>query len=168
MVEFPMIETNRLFMRELTLDDAESIYRHFSYPEVTKFMDIEACKDIHEAVDIIMFHIHDSGCRYGLFGKDKNELIGTCGFHCWIKDEEETRAEIGFDLSPDYWGKGFMQEALHELIPIGFNLMKLDCIEATTEIENVQSQRLLEKIGFTKEPDLKERLMYFTLYKNRT
>lgn len=163
MVDFPVIETKRLFMRELSLTDVESVYRHFSNPEVTRYMDIEVCKDLNEAEDIILFHINDSGCRYGLFSKEKNELIGTCGFHCWIKDDQGSRAEVGFDLSPDYWGKGFMQEALNVLIMIGFNRMKLDCIEATTEIENLQSQRLLEKMGFSKEHELKDGLMYFTL-----
>ncbi|MFC7679944.1 GNAT family N-acetyltransferase [Paenibacillus sp. GCM10028914] len=163
MVDFSVIETKRLFMRELSLTDVESVYRHFSNPEVTRYMDIEVCKDLNEAEEIISFHINDSGCRYGLFSKEKNELIGTCGFHCWIKDNEGSRAEVGFDLSPDYWGKGFMQEALNELIMIGFNRMELDCIEATTEIENLQSQRLLEKMGFSKEHELKDGLMYFTL-----
>ncbi|PJN54356.1 hypothetical protein PAEVO_10770 [Paenibacillus sp. GM2FR] len=79
---YPNIETERLFMRELNLDDVEAVYKHFSFPEVTRFMDIEVCKDLREAEEIIAFHIHDSGCRYGLFNKENNERIGTCGFHC--------------------------------------------------------------------------------------
>ncbi|MBD7969246.1 GNAT family N-acetyltransferase [Paenibacillus gallinarum] len=149
-------------MRELTLKDAEAIYRHFSIPEVIRFMDIDVCKDLREAEEIIAFHIDDSGCRYGLYSKEDNDLIGTCGFHCWITENEETRAEIGFDLSPRYWGRGFMQEALSEMLDIGFELMKLDYIEATTEIQNVQSQKLLKKMNFTQE-GLKNDLMYFTL-----
>lgn len=150
-------------MRELTLDDSEEVYKHFSYPEVTKFMDIGVCKDLNEAEDIITFHINDSGCRYGLFCKEDNKLIGTCGFHCWITENEESRAEIGFDLTPYYWGKGLMQEALLQMTRIGFDFMNLDYIVATTEIENVRSQRLLEKMGFNKEHELQDNLMYFTL-----
>ncbi|MNP79146.1 hypothetical protein D3C76_1769190 [compost metagenome] len=56
-----------------------------------------------------------------------------------------------------------MQEALLKVIRIGFDLMKLDYIEATTEKENFQSQRLLKKMGFKQESELKEDLMYFTL-----
>ncbi|WP_442600743.1 GNAT family N-acetyltransferase [Paenibacillus sp. KN14-4R] len=160
---FPNIETERLFMRELTLDDVEAVYKHFSYPEVTRFMDIDVCKDLREAEEIIAFHIHDSGCRYGLFSKENNGLIGTCGFHCWSTENQETKAEIGFDLSPDYWKRGLMQEALMKITRIGFDLMKLDYIEATTEVENVQSQRLLKRLGFTQESELKDNLIYFTL-----
>ncbi|ECH9276424.1 N-acetyltransferase [Salmonella enterica subsp. enterica] len=160
----PNITTERLFMRELTLADAEAVFKHFSVPEVTRFMDIEVCKDVREAEEIIAFHIQDSGCRYGLFSKETKELIGTCGYHCWsTEDYQETKAEIGFDLAPGYWGKGLMQEALNPLIRIGFELMGLDYIEATTEVDNLQSQRLLQKLGFHQESELKEGLLYFTL-----
>lgn len=109
---YPDLETERLLIRELTLIDAEAVFRHFSVPEVTKFMDIEVCKDLQDANEIIAFHMNDSGCRYGLFYKESKELIGTCGFHCWSNKNRETKAEIGFDLTPFYWGKGRMQEAL--------------------------------------------------------
>ncbi|WP_211748655.1 GNAT family N-acetyltransferase [Paenibacillus sp. Marseille-Q4541] len=166
MIQYPNIETERLFIRELTLDDIEAVYRHFSYPEVTEFMDIDVCKNIEEVREIIAFHINDSGCRYGLFNKENNELIGTCGFHCWSTENQESKAEIGFDLSPQYWGKGLMQEALLKVIRIGFDSMRLHYIEAITEIKNVPSQKLLKKIGFNEEKDLKDNLLYFTLRDN--
>ncbi|MGP0583494.1 GNAT family N-acetyltransferase [Paenibacillus timonensis] len=151
-------------MRELTSIDADAVFRHFSVPEVTRFMDIEPCEDRQEAEEIIAFHIQDSGCRYGLFSKESKELIGTCGYHCWSTDDHrETKAEIGFDLAPSYWGKGLMQEALNPLIRMGFELMGLDYIEATTEVDNIPSQRLLQKLGFHQESELKEGLFYFTL-----
>ncbi|MBD3918427.1 GNAT family N-acetyltransferase [Paenibacillus sp. PR3] len=162
-MNYPIIETERLYMRELTLEDIEAVYKHFSIPEVVRFMDIEVCKDLQEAEEIIAFHINDTGCRYGLFDKETNKFIGTCGFHCWSTDQDETKAEIGFDLAPPYWGRGIMQEALHEMIRLGFDLMKLDYIEATTEIENVQSQKLLKKLAFNQDKDLKDGLFYFTL-----
>lgn len=162
-MKYPDIETERVFMRELTREDVEAVYGHFSIPEVTRFMDIEVCKDLKEAEEIIVFHIEDSGCRYGLFSKENKELIGTCGFHCWSIVDEKTKAKIGFDLSPSYWGRGLMQEALKEVIRIGFDLMKLDYIEATTEIENLQSQKLLKRMEFIQEEDVKDNLLYFTL-----
>jgi len=159
---YPELETERLSMRELTLEDADAVYRHFSIPEVTRFMDIEVCTELTEAEEIIAFHIHDSGCRYGLFSKENNELVGTCGYHCWSTVEHESKAEIGFDLSPKYWGRGLMQEALLPIIRVGFDIMKLDYIEATTEVDNIQSQSLLKKMGFDQASQLKDNLMYFT------
>ena len=160
-LNFPILETERLVMRELKLSDTVAVYNHFAKPDVVRFMDIEVCKDLSEAEEIISFHIQDSGCRYGLFHKKDGELIGTCGYHCWV--QAESRAEIGFDLSPSYWGKGIMQEALKELIHVGFAYMKLDLIEATTELENANSQRLLEKMGFIQAPELKDNLLYYWL-----
>ncbi|WP_308639787.1 GNAT family N-acetyltransferase [Paenibacillus silvisoli] len=145
---YPMLETERLYLRELTLDDADAVYLHFSHPEVTRFMDIEACRNRKEAEEIIAFHVADSGCRYGIFSKAANELIGTCGYHCWSTEQGVSKAEIGFDLSPSYWGKGYMQEAIRPLLQVGFGLMKLDMIEATCDPGNVPSQRLLTRMGF--------------------
>lgn len=165
MINYPEIETSRLFLRELTLLDCESVYQHFSDHKVTEFMDIEPCKDNHEAEEIIQFHINDTGCRYGLFLKNSGELIGTGGYHCWVQGEN-SRAEIGFDLSSKYWGHGYMQEALVELIHMGFEHMNLEYIEATVEQENIRSEKLLEKMNFTKAEELKDNLYYFTLHRN--
>ncbi|AIQ15020.1 GNAT family N-acetyltransferase [Paenibacillus durus] len=164
MVEFPKIETKRLLLRELTLLDAKLVLRHFSDSEVTRYMDIEVCQDIREAEEIIQFHIDDAGCRYGIFDRTNNELVGTCGFHCWEKGQN-SRAEIGFDLSSRYWGQGLMQEALEEVIRMGFDIMDLTYIEATVENENIRSRRLLNKMNFIKQVELKDNLDYYILMK---
>ncbi|WP_258394697.1 GNAT family N-acetyltransferase [Paenibacillus sp. MDMC362] len=164
-MNYPIVNTERLFARVLHLDDVDLIYKHFSNQEVTRYMDIDVCKERAEAEEIITFHMSDPGCRYGLFLKDTGEFIGTCGYHCWMLDANGSRAEIGFDLHPNYWGQGYMKEALNEIVKIGFELMELDLIEATTEQENKQCQRLLNKVGFIKEEVLKENLMYYRLNK---
>lgn len=164
MTHYPQIETTRLLLRELTLLDRDSVFKHFSDPLVTQYMDIEPCKSLEEAEEIIQFHVGDSGCRYGLIDKVSGELIGTGGFHCWVQGEP-SRAEIGFDLSSNYWGKGFMQEAMEELIKVGFDIMKLNYIEATVEQENLRSQKLLEKLKFQRHEELRDNLLYYTLHK---
>ncbi|RAV07558.1 GNAT family N-acetyltransferase, partial [Paenibacillus contaminans] len=108
---FPDIETDRLKLAILNLDDTDAVFNHFSDENVTRFMDISPCKDRDEAKEIIRFHLEDTGCRWGIFSKSNAEFIGTCGFHCWFQGEQP-RAEIGFDLARGYWGKGIMQEAL--------------------------------------------------------
>ncbi|CAM2901494.1 GNAT family N-acetyltransferase [Paenibacillus sediminis] len=162
MVQYPVIHTERLLIRELALDDAAVVHKHFSDPEVTRFMDIEPCRSDKEAEEIIKFHINDTGCRYGLFSKKDGNLVGTCGFHCWVNDEP-ARAEIGFDLSKAYWGQGLMQEALSEVIKVGFDIMKLDFIEATVDTNNVRSQKLLEKMNFIRQEELRDNLYYYIL-----
>jgi [ribosomal protein S5]-alanine N-acetyltransferase len=157
------LETVRMNLRILTLDDSEEVFRHFSDADVTRFMDIEPCKDIKEAEEIIRFHLEDSGCRWGLFEKTTNHFMGTLGYHYLRRTERDFIAEIGFDLSKIYWGKGFMQEALKEVILFGFTNMGLSSIDATVETENERSINLMTKLGFKKDLELKDHLYYFVL-----
>ncbi len=163
---FPEMETDRLKLAILTLDDTEAVFRHFSDENVTRFMDISPCKDRNEAEEIIRFHIEDTGCRWGIFSKSDAQFIGTCGFHCWVQGEQ-SRAEIGFDLAREYWGKGIMQEALKPVIDFGFKHMRLDIIEATVEQENDRSINLLRKLNFERETELRGPLIYYFLLRER-
>lgn len=161
--EFPDLETERINLRILTLDNSEDVFKHFSDPDVTKFMDIEPCKDVREAEEIIRFHIEDSGCRWGLFDKINDNLMGTVGFHYLRRNNEATIAEVGFDLSKKFWGKGFMFEVMKEVILFGFTQMGLNIIDATVETDNIRSINLMKKLGFKKNLELKDHLLYFYL-----
>ncbi len=159
---FPELETERIILRVLTLDDTDEVFAHFSDENVTRFMDIDPCKDRQEAEEIIRFHLEDSGCRWGLFHKTNQQLMGTCGYHCWVKGEEP-RAEIGFDLGKEYWGQGYMREAMQTAIRFGFENMGLAMIEATVEPENERSIQLLNRLGFQREDELRDHLLYYYL-----
>ena len=158
---YPVLVTSRIVLRELTLDDVSAVFHHFADPDVTRFMDIEPCKDVAEAAEIIQFHLDDAGCRWGLFSKKDHSLMGTCGFHCW--DKENGQAEIGFDLSKSYWGQGLMKEALEAVIAYGFQAMNLKLIEATVETDNVRCQKLLDKLAFKRAVKLKDHLYDYYL-----
>jgi [ribosomal protein S5]-alanine N-acetyltransferase len=160
---FPVMETDRLVLRLLTPEDNVAVFRHFSDEEVTRYMDIPPCKEIGEADEIIKYHLDDSGCRWGVFDKQTDVLMGTCGYHCWVEDLP-AKAEIGFDLSRAYWGQGFMSEAVIRVIHFGFDQMGLDMIEATVDPENGRSMRMLGNLGFQREKELVEGLVYFYLH----
>ncbi len=159
---FPTIETARLRLRLLALDDADALYRHFSDDEVTHFMDIDALKSLDEARDVIAFHLNDSGCRWGVFDKISGALIGTCGYHCWIQGEN-ARAEIGYDLGKAHWGQGLMIEAVKPVIDFGFKTMGLQRIEADVEPDNHRSIQLLARLGFQELPEKLGPLPWFAL-----
>ncbi|KZE44168.1 GCN5 family acetyltransferase [Brevibacillus parabrevis] len=167
MINYPSFITKRLALRTLNLKHAVEIYHHFSSIDVTKFMDIEPCKDLREAEEIIQFHLDDSGCRWGLFDITTSVLLGTAGFHLWQVTKEFSKAEIGYDLAREYWGVGLMQEALIPIIDFGFTTMKLDLIEATVDPSNLRSIRLLNRLGFQKQGELKDNLVYFILIKEK-
>lgn len=164
---YPSLETERMFLKILTLENTEEIFHHFSNPSVTNHMDIEPCKDKQEAENIINYHLDNPGCRWGLFNKEGNKVIGTIGFHELRKSKDEFIAEVGFDLSSDYWGKGYMSEALNEVILFGFNQMNLTKIDATVEKDNEQSIKLMNRFNFTNEGETKEHLLYYYLDKEK-
>jgi [ribosomal protein S5]-alanine N-acetyltransferase len=155
------LETERLYLRLLTLDDAEAVYNHFADAHITEFMDIEPCKDLKEAIEIITYHIEDRGCRYGIYEKLTNNFVGTCGYHYIRETTNQVSAEVGFDLAKAYWGKGLMTEVLQTVIEFGFTELEFDIIDATVDPKNHRSLELMEKLGFTKSDKLQDQLVYF-------
>ena len=92
---------------------------------------------------------------FQIFLKDTEQMIGNCGYHNW--SEDHSRAELGYALKSDeFKRKAYMTEALQFVIPYGFNTMQLNRIEAMVGTENIASQKLLLKFGFTKEGIMRE------------
>lgn len=162
---YPSLETDRLKFEVLTLEHADDVFNLFSDPEVTRFMDIEPCKELKDAEVLILEHQDDIGVRWGIFDKATSEFLGTIGFHYIRQSPDKIVAEVGYDLAKKYWGKGYMTEALKAVISFGFSQMNFSIIDATVEPENVKSIVLLEKLGFEKAPELQDHLVYFSLPK---
>lgn len=151
---FPDITTERLQLRQIQTSDAEALFSYFSKDEVTQFFDLPTFKTIQEAHDLIKSwherYSRNDSIRWAICLKNQPEkLIGTCGFHNF--SPEHFRAEIGYELHPDYWRKGMMSEAIRAIIPFGFNTFRLNRIEAFIDPDNVSSRKLLEKVNFDSE-----------------
>jgi len=124
-------------------------------------MDEPPVADHAQAQAIIDFYLEPEGKthnRWGIVRRADNRLIGTCGYHKWEK--AYFRAEIGYDLSPDCWGQGYMSEALRAVIRHGFERMELNRIDALVYIHNARSIQLLQRLGFKQEGLLRD---YFCL-----
>ncbi|MBY0124358.1 GNAT family N-acetyltransferase [Bacillus sp. S/N-304-OC-R1] len=157
--EFPQLETKRITLRKLQLNDAPSMFDYFSKDEVTKYYDLETFTSIKQAEDLIerlLFRYENKKqIRWAIVWKETGQFIGTCGFHAI--EEEHWKAEIGYELHPDFWGKGIMSEVINSVIQYGFNEIGLNRIEAFYDPENISSARVLEKNGFEYEGLLKKR-----------
>jgi ribosomal-protein-alanine N-acetyltransferase len=156
---YPRLETTRLVLRALRMEDADFIFKEWGDPLVTYYMrDEDPLKTREQAEEMLrplqtpekMPHFK----WWGIEIKDGGHLIGTCGYCRW--DKQHHHAEIGYDLWPDYWGQGLMPEVLQALIGFGFEKMDLNRVEATTHTENQRSQRVLAKLGFQREGLLRE------------
>ncbi|MBB6218003.1 ribosomal-protein-alanine N-acetyltransferase [Anaerosolibacter carboniphilus] len=161
--EFPELETSRLLLRKITSEDAKVLLNYWSDEDVIRYMNIESLTKIefiHEMIDLLN-NLYDNrqAIRWGIINKENNHLIGTCGYNSGL-DENEHTGEIGYEIGKEYWGKGFMQEALKSVIDYGFQTMDLNRIEALVMLENIASIELLKKLGFKEEGVLREHGFY--------
>lgn len=90
-----------------------------------------------------------TGVRWGITLTGQDEVIGSCGF--LNVSAKHQRAEIGFELSSNHWGRGIAGEALRAVVRHGFTQLGFHRIEALVEPANTASQQLLERVGFTRE-----------------
>lgn len=93
--------------------------------------------------------------EWGITMRDNHRIIGTCAFDSL--DKPNKRAEIGFALYPDYWGRGLMKEFLPVFIMFGFRQIGLHRTEADVDPRNKASLHLLKSLGFKQEGYLRER-----------
>jgi [ribosomal protein S5]-alanine N-acetyltransferase len=150
---FPILETNRLLLRKVEKDDANSILEYLSDKEVVKYHGLEPFTSINDALsEISWYHSifnEKTGIRWGITLKEKNEVIGSCGF--LNRTPQHYRTEIGYELHKSYWGQGIASEALEAVLKYGFEQLELQRVEALIEPPNTPSQKLVERHGFIRE-----------------
>jgi ribosomal-protein-alanine N-acetyltransferase len=156
---YPRMETERLILRALRMEDAGFVFKEWGDPVVTYYMlDEEPLKTLEQAEEKLRpLQTPEKMPNFKWWGielKAEGCLIGTCGYYRW--DRNHHHAETGYDLWPDYWAQGLMPEALSALFRYGFGGMELNRIAATTHTENRRSQRVLQKLGFQREGLLRE------------
>lgn len=157
---FPELETERLLLNAITPADQPMIYQIFSDERVTYFNDIQTFITPEDAKWFLQFLDRRFQERIGIswalrLRTEPHQLIGVAGFNTW--NRQNYCGEIGYDLAQPYWGWGIMKEALSVIIDFGFQQMALNRVEAEVMVENRQSIRVLEKLGFTKEGVLRQR-----------
>jgi ribosomal-protein-alanine N-acetyltransferase len=145
----PLLETKRLILRKMTIDDAEDLFEYASDPEVARQVLWNAHRCIEDARNYLLYMIkkyeHLDVAEWGIVHKQDQKFIGTCGFAWW--DIRNSRAEIGYALSRKYWNNGLMTEAVQAVIRFGFKQMKLNRIEARCMLDNPASERIMQKVG---------------------
>lgn len=149
----PVIETERLKLRRLEMADAPDMFEYASEPAVSRFMPWQAHQTTDDTAEFIDFilkgYANNSKLTWAIELKSENRMIGTIDFVSWLQKRQ--RAEIGYTLSHNYWGRGLMHEAAEALIDFGFKEMDLIKVEAPIMLDNKQSQRVAEKLGMIRE-----------------
>jgi [ribosomal protein S5]-alanine N-acetyltransferase len=147
------LETENLILRPVDMSDSNFIFRQFSDPLVCQYLvDEEPFTRIEESKQLIEFYTLPEPrrqYRWIIVRKSDGGSIGTCGYHQWAV--RHNSCEMGYDLCPPYWGKGYMMEALTRLISMGFEAMGLNRIQAFVDMRNTRSVNLASRLGFKNE-----------------
>ena len=155
---FPTLTTERIVLRQMTNEDDKDIFILRADPSVSEFISRAICTSIDDArqfINKINTGIGKNEWAYwGIALKENNRIIGTACL--WNFAHQHSRGEIGYELLPDFQGKGLGQEAVAAVIDYGFKNLELHSMEAVVYPANTPSIKLLEKNGFVREAYFKE------------
>ncbi len=108
---FPVLEGDRIVLKEMDFEYEDDVFGHFSNEKVNDFVDFDACGNMKDAREIIEWGLNlwkeGKGVLWGIFRKSDGTFLGQVNY---VKRKNDNfqgdvhRAEIGFDLHPDYWG----------------------------------------------------------------
>lgn len=148
-----IIETDRLILRELRLSDAEAFFAMDNNPNVHRYLWNKPTQKIEETLEIITFvrkQYLDNGIgRFAIISKETKEFMGWAGlkFNTEMVNNKTNFYDIGYRLDEKFWGRGYASEASFAWVQYAFETLKIKTIEAATHIENVASNKILQKIG---------------------
>ena len=148
------IETERLILRKFKLIDAEQMFKNYTSKEkVTEYLTWWPHKTVNDTKNylqniVLPEYNNKNTYRWAIVWKENNEVIGCIDV---VKNsEEKSRAELGWVISDDYWGRGIMPEAAKVVIELLFKVGYIR-IEAIHDVKNPKSGRVMEKVGMKHE-----------------
>jgi ribosomal-protein-alanine N-acetyltransferase len=152
MEKLPVLITERILLREIEEYDASDMYEYAGLPMVGPNAGWQPHVSLSETKAVI--RLFQGKKKYGQLGvfsiiwRENNKMIGTIELHSYVRNH---KAELGYTINPEYWGRGIAVEASKKVISWGFEKLLLKRIECMTFPSNIQSRRVCEKIGLTYE-----------------
>ena len=152
---FPVLTTERLTLRQLSIDDQQNIFALRSDPEVNKYLGREPSKTIEDAISFISKindNIKKNNSLYWVITLTATKtFVGTICLFDFLT--ETNSCEIGYELMLKYQGQGIMKEAAEKVIDYAFQTLNLKKIAAFTHNGNQHSAKLLNKLNFLKSAE---------------
>lgn len=142
-----ILETERLYLREMNARDAEYAYLLNLDPDVIKYTGDRPFKSIGAAAIFLTDYDHYRKYGFGrwaVINKSGNEFLGWCGLKYTAEVDEY---DIGFRFFKKYWAQGFATESAKACMDLGFNKFKMKVIVGRVMKENTGSIKVLEKLG---------------------
>lgn len=143
--QYPSIETKRLLLRPVTLDDAEAMFEYASDRENTRYtfptnQSLEETKN-----NIAQFYLASPLGRWGIELKSTDQFIGTIDLH--KIDPLLKKAAIGYIINQKYWNQGLTTEANRAVIELAFEKIGMNKLTALHDKDNPASGKVMEKSG---------------------
>lgn len=154
------IVTARLILREFVFDDWPAVLEYQRDPRYLRFYPWSDRTDAEVREFVQMFldqQAEQPRRKFHLaitLPSDKGHVIGNCGIR--LKDGRDWEADIGYEIAPGYWGRGYATEAALAIVEFGFRELGLYRISSWCTADNAASARVLEKVGLKLEGRLRE------------
>lgn len=141
----PALETERLIIRPLTIEDKPAIFKWASDERVSKFMLYSTYKSPDDADGWLeSLYSEDGQLDYGFVWKETGELIGSGGLNYHSDSDEWT---LGYNIRYDMWGRGIVTEVCRKIIEYARANYDVKRIVAVFADENPASGHVMEKLG---------------------
>ena len=154
----PVLTGQKILLRAISVDDAEALYNCWSHPEVSYWLGVPPLASVSEARELIaqllQMSQEDESLRWSIVLPD-GQVIGSCGYNNW-QLEGAYRGELGCELLPAFWGRGYMREAIRLLLQHGFEGIGLNRIEVICRPDNARALSLFTALGFSQEGILRQ------------
>jgi len=149
-----ILETKRLVLRHLVMEDLNELFALYSDPEIRKYFP-EGVLNLDETREELEWHMngHPKYPELGLWAtihKETGKFIGRCGLLPWEIDGK-LEVEIAYLLDKSFWHQGLATEAAQGILQYGFEKLNLTRLICLIDPENIASQRVAERIGMTLE-----------------
>ncbi len=154
------LESERIVLRKIKAEDYKQMYEKWACKEVcSRFFPWSAATDIeaykNRALTWVGNYKDDLYFNWIIELKETKDVIGIINLH--NVDEQCRSAETSYILAPDYWGNGFMTEALKCVLRYAFEELGINCVQADVFEGNVASEKVLEKCGFCRKGVAREK-----------
>ncbi|HTD57234.1 MAG TPA: GNAT family N-acetyltransferase [Silvibacterium sp.] len=143
------LETPRLLLRPLTLDDEPALAAVISDPETMRWYPRPyTAEEVRGWIERQMGRYRDGAGLLGIVEKQSGRLIGDCG-PAWQDLEGQMELEVGYHVNRECWNQGFATEAARAVIEDVFRRFPVDRLISLIRPENLPSRRVAEKNGLT-------------------
>ena len=157
--QFPELDLGDIILREIELSDTQDYFDYMNRDEMESFLTKDNRPETLEKAEEEMKYWGNlfpskRSIYWAIALKSTNQMIGTAGFN--QISFPHARADISYDLSPDYWGKGIMLKSVKAILQFADQALEIIRVQATVITDNERSIKLLERCSFKQEGVLKK------------